>query len=152
MSNLNSVLIEGNLVKDPQVKTTTKGASVCNFSIASNRYYKQNSVLEEEVGYFDIEAWGKLGDICANQGRKGRGVRVVGRLKQDRWTTEDGKNRNKVFIVAEHVEYRTDYRRGDEFDSDTSSSDRTYGTAQDLHHNQSRLASKELEDIKEVAF
>ena len=111
MNNLNSVLIEGNMVRDPLVRSTPKGAQVCNFSIASNRYYRQDANLEKETGFFDVEAWGKLGEICGSQGRKGRGVRVVGRLKQDRWTGNDGKCHTKVAIVAEHVEYRPDFKK-----------------------------------------
>jgi len=111
MNNLNSILIEGNMVRDPLFRSTPKGTSVCNFTIASNRYYRQDSNLEKEVGFFDVEAWGKLSDICANQGRKGRGVRVVGRLKQDRWMGNDGKNHTRVAIVAEHVEYRPDFKK-----------------------------------------
>jgi len=119
MNNLNSVLIEGNMVRDPLVRSTPKGTQVCNFSIASNRYYRQDSNMEKEVGFFDIEAWGKLADACSSQGRKGRGVRVVGRLKQDRWTGSDGKSHNKVAIVAEHVEYRSDIKKVGETDSET---------------------------------
>jgi len=111
MNNLNSILIEGNMVRDPLLRTTQKGTSVCNFTIASNRFYRQESNLEKEVGFFDVEAWGKLADACVNFGRKGRGVRVVGRLKQDRWTGNDGKNHNRVAIVAEHVEYRPDFKK-----------------------------------------
>ena len=118
MNNLNSVLIEGNMVRDPLIRSTTKGTSVCNFTIASNRYYKQDSDFEKEVGFFDVEAWGKLGEICGNLGKKGRGVRVVGRLKQDRWMGNDGKNHNKVAIVAEHVEYRPEFRKNKETVSD----------------------------------
>ena len=114
MNNLNSVLIEGNMVRDPLIRTTQKGTSVCNFSIASNRYYYQDSNVEKEVGFFDVEAWGKLAEACTNRGRKGKGVRVVGRLKQDRWTGNDGKNHTKVAIVAEHVEYRPDFRKNNE--------------------------------------
>jgi single-strand DNA-binding protein len=114
MNNLNSVLIEGNMVRDPLIRSTPKGTQVCNFSIASNRFYRQDSNLEKETGFFDIEVWGKLATICSNQGHKGRGVRVVGRLKQDRWTGADGKSHNKVAIVAEHVEYRTDFKKSDE--------------------------------------
>ena len=121
MNNLNSVLIEGNMVRDPLVRTTPKGAPVCNFSIASNRYFRQDSNLEKEVGFFDVEAWGKLADACGNQGRKGRGVRVVGRLKQDRWTGSDGKNHTKVSIVAEHVEYRADFKKADNHVSEVES-------------------------------
>ena len=119
MNNLNSVLIEGNMVRDPLFRSTPKGTSVCNFTIASNRYYRQDSNLEKEVGFFDVEAWGKLADACTHQGRKGRGVRVVGRLKQDRWTGNDGKKHVKVAIVAEHVEYRADFREKTESASET---------------------------------
>jgi len=113
MNNLNSVLIEGNMVRDPTVRSTPKGTQVCNFSIASNRYYRQDTNFEKEVGFFDVEAWGRLVDTCISQGRKGRGVRVVGRLKQGRWTGDDGKNHSRVSIVAEHVEYRADYKKAD---------------------------------------
>ena len=113
MNNLNSVLIEGNMVRDPIVCSTPKGTQVCNFSIASNRYYRQDTNFEKEVGFFDVEAWGRLIDTCVSQGRKGRGVRVVGRLKQGRWTGDDGKNHSRVSIVAEHVEYRADYKKAE---------------------------------------
>jgi len=111
MNNLNSVLLEGNMVRDPLFRSTSKGTSVCNFTVASNRFYRQNSNLEKEVGFFDVEVWGRLADACSSQGRKGRGVRVVGRLKQDRWTGNDGKNHAKIAIVAEHVEYRSDFKK-----------------------------------------
>ena len=114
MNNLNSVLIEGNMVRDPLIRSTQKGIQVCHFSIASNRYYRQESNLEKETAFFDVEVWGKLASTCTIQGRKGRGVRVVGRLKQDRWTGADGKSRNKVAIVAEHVEYRSDLKKAEE--------------------------------------
>jgi len=114
MNNLNSVLIEGNMVRDPLIRSTPKGTQVCNFSIASNRFFRQDSNLEKETGFFEVEVWGKLASVCSTQGRKGRGVRVVGRLKQDRWTGSDGKSHNKVAIVAEHVEYRPDIKKSDE--------------------------------------
>ena len=120
MNNLNSILIEGNMVRDPLMRSTPKGTAVCNFTIASNRYYRQDSNFEKETGFFDVETWGKLADVCSAQGRKGRGVRVVGRLKQDRWTGNDGKSHNKVAIVAEHVEYRADFKKADDTASDTA--------------------------------
>ena len=111
MNNLNSILIEGNMVRDPLLKTTPKGNIVCNFTIASNRYHRQESNVEREVSFFDIEVWGKLASACADHGRKGRGVRVVGRLKQERWVGSDGKNHTRIAIVAEHVEYRSDFKK-----------------------------------------
>jgi single-strand DNA-binding protein len=111
MNNLNSILIEGNLVRDPLLRSTPKGTSVCSFTLASNRFFRQDSGLEKEVGFFDVETWAKLAEHCYNQGRKGRGVRVVGRLKQDRWSGADGKSHSRIAIVAEHVEFRPEFNR-----------------------------------------
>jgi len=111
MNNLNSILIEGNMVRDPQLRTTPKGTSVCSFSLASNRFFKQDSGLEKEVSFFEVETWAKLAEACNNLGKKGRGVRVVGRLKQDRWTGSDGKPHSRIAIVAEHVEFRPEFKK-----------------------------------------
>jgi single-strand DNA-binding protein len=111
MNNLNSILIEGNLVKDPLLRSTPKGTPVCTLRLASNRVFKQDSGFEKEVSYFNIETWAKLAEACYNKGHKGRGVRVVGRLKEDRWTDVEGKNHSKVSIVAEHVEFRPEFKK-----------------------------------------
>jgi single-strand DNA-binding protein len=111
MNNLNSVLIEGNLIRDPEYRETAKGTPVCNFSIASNRFFRQGEDMEKEVSYFDVETWSKLARQVQNTGRKGRGVRVVGRLKQERWNGSDGKARSRVTIVAEHIEFRPEFQR-----------------------------------------
>ena len=114
MNNLNSILIEGNLVKDPLLRSTPKGTPVCMMSLASNRYYKQDSGFEKEVSFFDVETWARLAEACYNKGRKGRGIRVVGRLKQDRWNGTDGKPHSRITIVAEHVEFRPEFKKGEE--------------------------------------
>jgi single-strand DNA-binding protein len=111
MNNLNSIIIEGNLVRDPLLRSTPKGTQVCTISLASNRYHKLDSGYDKEVSFFDVETWAKLAEQCYAKGRKGRGVRVVGRLKQDRWTGSDGKARYKVFIVAEHIEFRPEFKK-----------------------------------------
>jgi single-strand DNA-binding protein len=111
MNNLNSILIEGNMVRDPLLRETPKGTSVCTFSLASNRFFRQDSGLEREVSFFEVETWAKLAEACNNRGKKGRGVRVVGRLKQDRWTSTDGKPRSRITIVAEHVEFRPEFKK-----------------------------------------
>jgi single-strand DNA-binding protein len=111
MNNLNSILIEGNLVRDPALRSTAKGSAVCTFSLASNRYHKHENGVEQEVSFFDVEAWAKLAETCQTMGRKGRGVRVVGRLKQNRWNDDEGKSHSKVSIVAEHIEFRPDFKK-----------------------------------------
>jgi single-strand DNA-binding protein len=80
-------------------------------SLASNRYYRQDSSYEKEVSFFDVETWSRLAEACYAKGRKGRGVRVVGRLKQDRWNGPDGKPHSRVTIVAEHVEFRPEFKK-----------------------------------------
>ena len=106
MNALNSILIEGNATRDAELKATPSGTAVCTFSIASNRSFKKGEEYEQEVSYFDVETWGKLAEYAGKNLLKGRGVRVVGRIKQDRWTDADGKTRSKVKIVAEHIEYK----------------------------------------------
>lgn len=106
MNSLNSILVEGNLTRDPELKKTPKGTSVCSFSVASNRYFRQDEETQKEVSFFNVETWAGLAETCMEHLNKGRGVRVVGRLKQDRWVDQDGKNHDKIKIVAEHVEFK----------------------------------------------
>ena len=106
MNSLNSILMEGNLTKDPEIKETAKGTKVCTFTVASNRYYKKNDEQQQEVSFFPVEVWAGLADSCNQYLKKGRGVRVVGRIKQDRWTDQEDKNHEKFKIVAEHVEFK----------------------------------------------
>jgi single-strand DNA-binding protein len=107
MSNLNSILVEGDVIGDPKFNINSEGVFICcKFTISSCRYFKTDTGLEKEVSYFDIETWYKLAEQCAKRGHKGRGVRVVGRLKQERWNDIDGKPQSKIIIVAEHVEFK----------------------------------------------
>ena len=106
MNNLNSVLLEGNLCRDPELRYTPKGTPVCTLVVASNRFYKADGERHEEVSFVEATTWGKLATVCAEHLAKGRGVRVVGRLKQERWEDGDGNPRAKIVIVAEHVEFQ----------------------------------------------
>ena len=104
MNNLNSVLIEGILVKEPEISYNSKGTPVCTFTIATNRYFKQNEEMQEEVSCFDVTVWARMAEVCQEYLHKGRGVRVVGRLKQDQTVETNGQS--MVYIVAEHVEFK----------------------------------------------
>lgn len=114
MNSLNSILVEGNLTRDPLLAETPRGTPVCNFAVASNRFYRDNEELQKEVSFFDVEVWAKLAERCGSTLKKGRGVRVVGRLKQDRWIDSEGKSRSRVKIVGEHVEFRPVFTRPEE--------------------------------------
>ena len=76
MNNLNSVLLEGNLCRDPELRYTPKGTPVCSLVVASNRSYKVESERQEEVSFIETTTWGKLATVCAEYLAKGRGVRV----------------------------------------------------------------------------
>ncbi len=106
MNNLNSILVEGNLTHDPDMKVTQTGASVCNFSVATNRYYrnKEKEVIQETL-FLSVESWGNLAETCGVYLAKGKKVRVVGRLKQSRWKNEEGEEKEKYIVVAEHVDF-----------------------------------------------
>ena len=109
MNNLNSVLIEGNLARDPELRYTPKGTPVCTLVLASNRSYKdpeQHGERTEEVSFFEATTWGKLATVCHEHLSKGRGIRVVGRLKQERWEDTEGNARAKVLVIAEQVEFQ----------------------------------------------
>ena len=109
MNNLNSVIIEGNLVRDPEGKLTPKGTALCEFAVATNRYYKQDGVRHSEVSYFDVEVWSRVAESCEKHLNKGRGVRIVGRLKQDRWTDDQGGPHSRIKVVGEHVEFKPQF-------------------------------------------
>jgi single-strand DNA-binding protein len=147
MNNLNSILIEGNLVRDPLFRSTPKGTPVCTFSLASNRFFKQDTGYEKEVGFFDVETWSKLAENCYNLGHKGRGVRVVGRLKQERWSGPDGKSRSKVMIVAEHVEFRPDFKKDDTAATETLAAEAEKGV--DIEDALIDQAAAESEEVSE---
>lgn len=106
MNSLNSILLEGNLVKDPVERRTPQDTVICGLTIAVNRSYKKAEDYVKEVSYFEIEAWSTLAESCLKHLCKGRGVRVVGRLKQDRWVDDEEKSHSKIKIVAEHVEFK----------------------------------------------
>lgn len=102
MANLNKVMLIGNLTRDPELRVTPKGTAICQFSLAVNRKFKDESGGErEEVTYIDIEAWSKQGETIAKYCTKGRPLFVEGRLRLDQWedkTTKEKRSRMKVVL------------------------------------------------------
>lgn len=98
MDNLNSVLIEGNLIKDPVGITTSNDVSVCRFTIASVREKYYDGKKKKKITEVDIEVSGKEADRCAELLKKGRGVRATGNLQQ--------KIDGGISVFAEHVEFK----------------------------------------------
>jgi single-strand DNA-binding protein len=107
MNQLNSLIIEGNAVKKADFSEPKTGFYVCRFPVAVNRWYKnKNNEGVSEVSYFEVEAYGKVAEVCNRKIDKGTGLRIVGRLKQDRWKDKEGKTQSKCYVVAEHIEYK----------------------------------------------
>ncbi|MBP5519685.1 MAG: single-stranded DNA-binding protein [Treponema sp.] len=107
MNQLNSLILEGNLVRDAVLLEPSPGFKKCVFTVGVNRFYKnKNNEDVNEVSFFDIEGYGKIAEYCEQKGKKGRGVRVVGRLKQDVWKNTEGKSNSRIYVVAEHIEYK----------------------------------------------
>ncbi len=104
MANFTSVVLVGNLTKDPETRSAG-ASSVVHFSMAVNRRTGSGDGKKEEVSFFDVEAWGKTGEVVAKFMTKGRPLLVRGRLKQDRWQTPEGQQRSKIKIVAEEVQF-----------------------------------------------
>jgi single-strand DNA-binding protein len=95
----------GNLTRDPELRTTPSGASVCSFSLALNRSYKNSEGnWQEATDYIDITAWGPLGERVAQYLTKGRPALVSGRLQSRSWE-QDGQKRSKVEVVANDVTF-----------------------------------------------
>ena len=93
----------GNLTRDPEIRYTPAGKAVCNLSIANNRIYTKNGEKVQEVSFFDVEVWGAIAENCTKYLKKGSGIIVEGRLRQDRWE-KDGQKHSRVVIVADTVQ------------------------------------------------
>ncbi len=108
----NKVILIGNLTRDPEVRYTPQGTSVCNFGMAVNRKYKQGEEMKEEVTFINIVVFGKQADTCAQYLNKGSSALVEGRLQERRWETEDGQKRSKHEVVAQNVRFLSKKQAG----------------------------------------
>lgn len=107
MPDINSIMIAGNLIKDPTFRhTTTGGIPVANFSIASNRRFKDNSgKWKEDVCVIGVVAWYKLAESCYQNLKKGAAVLVEGELQSRIIKTDDGFNRNIIEIKSRRIQF-----------------------------------------------
>ncbi len=103
--DLNKVMIIGRLTRDPELKTTPGGTSVCQLGLATNYVYtnKQTGQKVEQVEYHNIVLWTKLGEIAAQYLKKGSRVYIEGRLQTRSWDGTDGKKNYKTEIVGDNM-------------------------------------------------
>ena len=119
MPELNSVIVAGNLTKDPVFRQTSNSTPVVNFHVAANRRYKDSSnQWQEDVCYVGVVAWNKLADSCKDRLKKGSAVLIDGELQSRTFKTEDGKNRTIVEIKAKRIQFLNKFNKSDESSSD----------------------------------
>jgi single-strand DNA-binding protein len=106
-TNINRVVLTGNLTRDPELRSTPSGMSVCSLRIASNTRRKDNTTGEwtDKSNYFSVTVWGAQGENCARFLAKGRPVCIDGRLEWREWQGQDGNKRESVEIVADAVQF-----------------------------------------------
>ncbi|ACB75570.1 single-stranded DNA-binding protein [Opitutus terrae] len=135
MANFNKVYLIGNLTRDPELRVTPKGTAICQFGMAVNRQFKDESgALRDDTTFVDIEAWGKQGETISKYCTKGRPLFVEGRLKFDQWEDKtSGQKRSKLKVVLEGFQFLGSGQRdgapgggggGGEFDQSAPSPER----------------------------
>jgi single-strand DNA-binding protein len=106
-SNINRVVLTGNLTRDPELRSLQSGTSVCSLRIASNSRRKEGSSGEwvDKPNYFSVTVWGAQGENCARFLAKGRPVCIDGRLDWREWQDKEGNKRESVEIIADSVQF-----------------------------------------------
>ena len=102
---MNKVYLIGNLTRDPEMRSTSTGIPVCNFSIAVNRRFRNAQTGQRETDFFNIVAWRQLAELCGRYLAKGRKVAVVGSIQTRTYEAQDGSKRSAFDIVADEVEF-----------------------------------------------
>ena len=106
-SNINVVVMTGNLTRDPELRSLPSGTPVCSMRIACNTRRKDGQTGEwiDKPNYFDVTVWGAQGENCHRFLSKGRPVAIQGRLEWREWETQDGQKRQSTEIVADSVQF-----------------------------------------------
>ena len=115
---MNKLTIIGNLTRDPELRTTPSGVTVCNFNVAVNRRNRsQNDNGQPEADFFRVTVWRQLGEACAKYLAKGRKVAVIGPVSASTYQANDGSTRVQLEVTADDVEFLSS--RNDAQDSTT---------------------------------
>lgn len=106
MSNFNSVVLVGNLVRDVDLRYTPGGDAVASFDLAINSYYTDKAKKkQEDTTFVSVTVWRKQAETCAEWLKKGKSVLIQGRLKQERWKGKDNENKQRLVVVASVVRF-----------------------------------------------
>lgn len=103
---INKALIYGNITRDPELKALPSGSSVCSFSVATNRVWKdKNGAKQESTDYHNIVTFGRQAEIVAQYLKKGSGVFIDGRIQTRSWEGKDGTKQYRTEIVADNIQF-----------------------------------------------
>ncbi len=106
MLNVNTVILAGHLTRDPELRQLGGDKVVVNFSLAINRRYKSTEgEIKEDSTFVDCEAWGRTAELIGQYLAKGSAAYVEGRLKLDAWQDKEGKNRSRLKVVVDSVQF-----------------------------------------------
>ena len=136
----NSVTLVGNITRDPELRFTPSGQAIATFGIAVNRRFQRNGQWEEQTSFFNITAWGTLGENASNSLQKGARILVNGRLEQRSWETQEGEKRSVVEVVADELGPSLRWAT-----AEITKNDRREGGGGDSGAASSRPASNELQ-------
>ena len=109
---MNKIMLIGNLTRDPEMRSTPNGVTVCTFNIAVNRRFAPQGG-EKVTDFFRINAWRQLGDTCAKYLSKGRKVAVIGELQARTYEAKDGTTRMSLDVSADEVEFLSPRQQDD---------------------------------------
>jgi single-strand DNA-binding protein len=142
-SNINRVVLVGNLTKDPELRHTPSGTAVCKLRLAVNTRQKDSSTGEwgDKPNYFDITVWGNQGESCAQFLSRGRPVAVDGRLDWREWEAQAGSKRQALEILADTGQFL-----GSRGDGESSGQQQQYVPAGDIAADRSDFGPSGSDD------
>lgn len=122
--NINRVVLTGNLTRDPELRSTSGGLSICKLGVACNTRRKNSTTgdWEEKANYFRVTVFGRQADSCGQYLRKGRPVAIDGRLEYSEYEDKEGQKRQSIDIIADTVQFlggREDTANGNGFSAST---------------------------------
>lgn len=121
MASLNKIFLIGNLTRNPDLRGTPGGASICELGLAVNRRYTSNGQEKEEVVFIDVNAWGKIAESCHRNLTKGSQIMVEGRLTMDQWQDrKSGETRRKIIVTADNIQFLTSSNRAENSSGNSS--------------------------------
>lgn len=147
--SLNRVTLIGNMTRDPNLRYTSKGTPVCSFSIATNRSWTPSDGGEKQqrTEFHRIVAWSKLAEICGQLLHKGDKVYVEGRLKTNKWQTEEGQDRRTTEVVINNmILLRSANNRGASTEKEAAEDD-----GDEAEEEMAELGDEEIEEVEDVS-